>query len=47
MKFTISKSDLVHELQTVAGVVEKRSTLPILANLLLEATTDGLHEAAQ
>jgi len=46
MKFTISKSDLVHELQTVAGVVEKRSTLPILANLLLEATTDGLHVGA-
>ena len=46
MKFTISKSDLVHELQTVAGVVEKRSTLPILANLLLEATADGLHVGA-
>jgi DNA polymerase-3 subunit beta len=46
MKFTISKSDLVHELQTVAGVVEKRSTLPILANLLLEATSDGLHVGA-
>jgi DNA polymerase-3 subunit beta len=46
MKFTISKSDLVRELQTVAGVVEKRSTLPILANLLLEATADGLHVGA-
>jgi DNA polymerase-3 subunit beta len=46
MKFTISKSDLVHELQTVAGVVEKRSTLPILANLLLEARSDGLHVGA-
>jgi len=46
MKFTISKTDLVHELQTVAGVVEKRSTLPILANLLLEATPEGLHVGA-
>ena len=46
MQFTISKSDLVRELQTVAGVVEKRSTLPILANLLLEATADGLHVGA-
>lgn len=46
MEFVISKSDLVHELQTVSGVVEKRSTLPILANLLLEATSDGLHVGA-
>jgi DNA polymerase-3 subunit beta len=46
MEFVISKSDLVHELQTVSGVVEKRSTLPILANLLLEAAADGLHVGA-
>jgi DNA polymerase-3 subunit beta len=46
MKFTINKNDLVHELQTVAGVVEKRSTLPILANLLLEATSEGLRVGA-
>ena len=37
MEFVINKSDLVHELQTVTGVVEKRATLPILANLLIEA----------
>jgi DNA polymerase-3 subunit beta len=36
MEFVIQKSDLVRELQTVTGVVEKRTTLPILANLLLE-----------
>ena len=37
MEFVIPKSDLVRELQTVTGIVEKRSTLPILANLLLES----------
>jgi DNA polymerase-3 subunit beta len=42
MEFVIDKADLVRELQTVTGVVEKRSTLPILANLLLEAAGDGL-----
>jgi len=43
MEFVIRKNDLVHELQTIAGVVEKRATLPILSNLLLEAKEDGLH----
>ena len=42
MEFSIQKSDLVRELQTVTGVVEKRATLPILANLLLEAKGDQL-----
>ncbi len=37
MEFVIQKSTLVRELQTVTGVVEKRTTLPILANLLLKA----------
>jgi DNA polymerase-3 subunit beta len=42
MEFVIQKSDLVRELQTVTGVVEKRSTVPILANLLFEAKGDRL-----
>src|SRR5210317_178788 len=46
MEFVISKSNLVRELQTVTGVVEKRATLPILANLLLETTEDGLQVGA-
>jgi DNA polymerase-3 subunit beta len=46
MEFVIQKSDLVRELQTVTGVVEKRATLPILANLLLETTSDGLQVGA-
>lgn len=46
MQFVISKGDLVRELQTVTGVVEKRATLPILSNLLLQAREDGLHVRA-
>jgi DNA polymerase-3 subunit beta len=46
MQFVISKGDLVRELQTVTGVVEKRATLPILSNLLLQAREGGLHVRA-
>jgi DNA polymerase-3 subunit beta len=46
MEFVIKKSDLVRELQTVTGVVEKRATLPILANLLIEAGPSGLSVGA-
>lgn len=46
MEFTIRQEDLVRELQTVTGVVEKRATLPILANLLLEAGPEGLDVGA-
>ena len=46
MEFVIEKGALVRELQTVTGVVEKRATLPILANLLLEAGREGLQVGA-
>ncbi len=36
MKFTIEQSALVPPLQLVSGAVEKRQTLPVLANLLLK-----------
>ncbi len=36
MKFTIEQSRLVSPLQLVSGAVEKRQTLPVLANLLLK-----------
>ncbi|MDP6191117.1 MAG: DNA polymerase III subunit beta, partial [Gammaproteobacteria bacterium] len=35
MKFTISREALLKPLVLVAGVVERRQTLPILANILL------------
>jgi DNA polymerase III subunit beta len=42
MEFTVSKSDLVRELSLSQGVVEKKTTIPILSNVLLEASGDHL-----
>ena len=42
MEFTVSKSDLVRELSLSQGVVEKKTTIPILSNVLLEAADDRL-----
>ncbi len=36
MKFVISREALLRPLQLVAGVVEKRQTLPVLSNVLLD-----------
>lgn len=43
MEFTVSKSDLVRELSLSQGVVEKKTTIPILSNVLVEAAEDRLH----
>jgi DNA polymerase-3 subunit beta len=40
MEFTVGKSDLVRELSLSQGVVEKKTTIPILSNVLLEASGD-------
>src|SRR3974377_1096963 len=40
MEFTVSRRDLVRELSLPQGVVEKKTTIPILSNVLLEATGD-------
>lgn len=42
MKFVISRDALVKPLNLVAGVVERRQTLPILANVLLVLEEDRL-----
>jgi DNA polymerase III subunit beta len=42
MKIQMSREDLLTALQRVQGVVEKRNTMPILANILLEAKPEGL-----
>ncbi|MDX1594997.1 MAG: DNA polymerase III subunit beta, partial [Gammaproteobacteria bacterium] len=42
MKFQITKEDLLHPLQQVSGVVERRQTLPILSNVLVVADGDGI-----
>ena len=36
MEISIKKEDIVSALNTTLGVVEKRQTLPILANVLFE-----------
>ena len=40
MEFSVSKGDLVRELSLSQGVVEKKTTIPILSNVLVE-TSDG------
>jgi len=46
MEFTVSKADLVRELSLSQGVVEKKTTIPILSNVLLEAKDDRIHLTA-
>lgn len=46
MEFTVSKADLVRELNLSQGVVEKRTTIPILSNVLMEAQGDRLQLTA-
>src|SRR6201982_887490 len=40
MEFTVIKSALLNELTTTQGVVERKTTIPILLNLLVEARED-------
>src|SRR2546422_10399953 len=42
MEFTVNKSDLVRELSLSQGVVEKKTTIPILSNVLIEASGDRI-----
>lgn len=42
MKFTIQREAILKPLQFIIGVVERRQTLPVLSNILLEVTTDRL-----
>jgi len=46
MELTVGKADLQKELQLCQGVVEKRSTIPILSNVLLRAADGRLQIAA-
>jgi DNA polymerase-3 subunit beta len=46
MEFTVSKADLVRELNLSQGVVEKKTTIPILSNVLVEASADRIHLTA-
>jgi DNA polymerase-3 subunit beta len=42
MEFTVSKADIVRELSLSQGVVEKKTTIPILSNVLIEAADDRI-----
>ncbi|HTR35319.1 MAG TPA: DNA polymerase III subunit beta [Bryobacteraceae bacterium] len=46
MEFTVSKADLVRELSLSQGVVEKKTTIPILSNVLVEAVGDRINLTA-
>ncbi|MBQ78391.1 MAG: DNA polymerase III subunit beta [Cellvibrionales bacterium] len=43
MKFTVSREQLLRPLTLVAGAVERRQTMPILANLLIRVSGDVLY----
>ena len=40
MELVVRKTDLLRELQLFQGIVERKNTIPILANVLIEAA-DG------
>src|SRR5881296_1999067 len=42
MEVTVRREDLVKRLYLVQGVVERRNTLPILANVLIEPAAEGV-----
>ena len=42
MKFNVNQQDLQQALNYCQGVIEKRSTLPILSNVMLEACNSRL-----
>ena len=46
MKFSVNQQDLQKSLNYCQGVIEKRSTLPILSNILLESSNSKLKISA-
>ena len=42
MKIKIARDELLTGLQRVQGIVEKRNTMPVLSNILLETKQDGV-----
>jgi len=41
MQFSVSKNALLKELNLLQGIVEKKSTIPILSNVLIESANDA------
>ena len=46
MDIMVRKSDLLKELQLVQGIVERKNSIPILSNVLVEAHGGRLNIAA-
>ena len=46
MEIVVRKNDLLRELQLFQGIVERKNTIPILANVLLEAKGDEIRMLA-
>jgi len=46
MKIRIARDELLTGLQRVQGIVEKRNTMPVLSNILLETKQDGVELVA-
>ncbi|MFN8005564.1 MAG: DNA polymerase III subunit beta [Terriglobia bacterium] len=46
MEFTIRKYDILRELSLTQGVVERKNTIPILANVLIDAQGDQIQISA-
>ena len=46
MKFSIDKETFLKALQKVQGIVERRNTMPILSNVLMEASPERIHVTA-
>ena len=46
MEFTVQRAELAKELTLLQGVVERKTTIPILSNILLEALVDSLRITA-
>ena len=42
MEFSVSKTDLVRELNLSQGVVERKTTIPILSNILIEVSGESV-----
>jgi DNA polymerase III subunit beta len=46
MDFVTTKENLLRELQAMQGIVEKKSTIPILSNIVIDAKKDALEMLA-
>ena len=46
MELVVKKNDLLRELQLFQGIVERKNTIPILANVLMEAKGDAIRMLA-